>query len=55
MKCTDPDAVGKIISEEGPVETENTVYEIGERQTERGVSYPQIVYNKFPVFELPGL
>ena len=48
-------AVGKIISEEGPVKTENTVYEIGERQTERGVSYPQIVYNKFPVFELPGL
>lgn len=36
-------AAGKIISEEEPVETENAVYEIRERQTERGVSYPQIV------------
>ncbi|MBD5527333.1 MAG: hypothetical protein HDR02_02850 [Lachnospiraceae bacterium] len=35
--------VGKIISEDEPVETENAIYEIGEQETESGVSYPQIV------------
>lgn len=31
------------ISDEEPVETENAIYEIGEQETERGISYPQIV------------
>lgn len=35
-------AVGGIISEEEPVETENTVYYICEQQTEGGVFYPQL-------------
>lgn len=40
--CTSQKAPSGI-SDEEPVETENALYEIGEQETESGISYPQIV------------